>query len=202
MKHPITAHNLDEVAFNDDGLVPVIAQERVTGQILMLAWANRESLEASLSTGRMTYWSRSRQSLWAKGDTSGHTQQVVALALDCDKDAILAIVEQKGAACHEGSTTCWGDAGVATELGVLEDLARGRQASPAGRYSDSLLSDADLVAAKIVEEAQEVASVLRGEPNDDSLEHEAADLLYHLVMGLRGAGVDVAAVLAELRRRS
>ncbi len=185
-----------------DGLVPVIAQDHVTGRVLMLAWANREALEQTQQTGWMTYWSRSRDELWEKGATSGHRQRVVSLAVDCDADAVLATVEQTGPACHTGSMTCWSDAGdVAGFVGVLERMARDRQRDPQGRYTDQLLADPALVAAKIEEEAREVGAVLRGEDNEDSLEHEAADLLYHLVMGLRGAGVDMGAVLAELNGR-
>ncbi len=193
--------DLDAVRFTD-GLVPVVAQDHVTGRVLMLAWANREALEQAQATGWMTYWSRSRGALWQKGSTSGHRQRLVSLALDCDADAVLATVEQTGPACHTGSTTCWSDAtDVAGFIGALERMARGRQQDPQDRYTDRLLADPGLVAAKIEEEAAEVGAVLRGEDNDDPLEHEAADLLYHLVMGLRGAGVDMATVLAELRRR-
>lgn len=204
MKHAVTLDTLDELAFDSDGLIPVIAQDEATGAVLMLAWANEESLRQSLETGRMTYWSRSRQALWAKGETSGHTQRLVALAADCDRDAILAVVDQTGPACHEGTGTCWthrDHAPVATWLGVLDRLCMDRLAAPEGRYTDKLLASPAFAAEKIEEEAAEVGAVLRGEDNDDSLEHEAADLLYHLVAGLHAAGADLTKVLHELQAR-
>jgi phosphoribosyl-AMP cyclohydrolase len=93
--------------FNEQGLIPVVAQDAETGEVLMLAWANREALERTLDEGRMVYWSRSRQALWRKGDTSGHVQHVEELRVDCDADAILARVHQEGAACHTGERTCF-----------------------------------------------------------------------------------------------
>ena len=99
--------NLDELAFDERGLIPVIAQDAENGDVLMLAWANREALERTLEEGRMVYWSRSRQELWRKGDTSGHVQHVEELRLDCDADVVLARVHQEGAACHTGERTCF-----------------------------------------------------------------------------------------------
>lgn len=205
MKHAITVDNVGDIRFNDDGLVPVIAQDQRTGAVLMLAWANEESLRMGLDTGRMTYWSRSRGELWKKGATSGNTQRLVTLCADCDQDAVLAVVEQHGPSCHEGTTTCWSHRDtdmIATELGVIDRMAAARLDVPQDRYTDSLLADPAFAASKVVEEAGEVAAVLRGEDNDDTLEHEAADLLYHLVVALRAGGTDLGAVLAELRKRS
>jgi phosphoribosyl-ATP pyrophosphohydrolase/phosphoribosyl-AMP cyclohydrolase len=206
MKHRI--RNDEEIAnlkFNDDGLVPVIAQDEATGSVLMLAWANAAALRISLETGRMTYWSRSRGDIWEKGASSGHTQRLVALAADCDLDAVLAVVDQEGPACHEGTGTCWThrrEGPVATMLGVVDRIAEHRLHAPESRYTDNLLKDPELAAAKIVEEAKEVAAVLRGLDNEDTLEHEAADLLYHLTVALRGSGSDLASVLRELRGRN
>ncbi len=98
---------LDAVRFDAAGLVPAIAQDAATGEVLMMAWMNREALERTLTTGRATYWSRSRQSFWIKGETSGHTQRVLGASLDCDGDAILLRIEQVGAACHEGYRSCF-----------------------------------------------------------------------------------------------
>jgi phosphoribosyl-AMP cyclohydrolase len=98
---------LQAVVFNSDGLVPAIAQDHTSGAVLMLAWMNRESLVRTLETGQVTYWSRSRQALWRKGETSGHTQQLIEAWLDCDGDALLLKVEQSGAACHTGSPVCF-----------------------------------------------------------------------------------------------
>jgi phosphoribosyl-AMP cyclohydrolase len=99
--------NLDDVRFDDRGLVPVIAQDVETGDVLMLAWANRDALQRTLDEGRMVYWSRSREELWRKGDTSGHTQHWEELRIDCDADVVLARVHQEGPACHTGERTCF-----------------------------------------------------------------------------------------------
>ena len=99
--------DISKIKFNQDGLVPIIAQKHDTGEVLMLAWANEESLRLTLKTGQMTYWSRSRNKLWKKGETSGHIQTVKEIYLDCDGDTILAKVEQVGAACHTGSPSCF-----------------------------------------------------------------------------------------------
>lgn len=98
---------LERIQFNADGLVPVIAQHHQSGEVLMMAWMNRESLMETMLTGQMTYWSRSRQSLWRKGETSGHRQTLVNMRLDCDGDTLLAQVEQVGAACHTGARSCF-----------------------------------------------------------------------------------------------
>ncbi len=98
---------MPEITFNKDGLIPVIAQDATNGDVLMMAWMNEEALHLTQTTGRATYWSRSRQELWVKGETSGHTQEVVSLLLDCDGDTILMKVNQVGAACHTGTRTCF-----------------------------------------------------------------------------------------------
>ncbi len=204
MKHPVTSDSLGSLAYDERGLVPVIAQDEATGAVLMMAWANREALARSLESGRMTYWSRSRDKLWAKGEESGHIQELVALGADCDRDAVLATVRQTGPACHENTGTCWSDAAdkpVASMLGFLDRLAAARAAQPAGGYTDRLLADAAFAAAKVEEEAGEVGAVLRGEDNEDTLEHEAADLLYHLVVAVRAGGSNLAAALRELQAR-
>jgi len=99
--------NLDELIFDERGLIPVIAQDAENGDVLMLAWANREALERTVEEGQMVYWSRSRQELWRKGDTSGHVQHVEELRVDCDADVVLARVHQEGAACHTGERSCF-----------------------------------------------------------------------------------------------
>ena len=99
--------DLDALAFDDRGLIPIVAQDADNGQVLMLAWANRDSLERTLAEGRMVYWSRSRGELWRKGDTSGHVQHVEEILVDCDADVLLARVHQEGAACHTGERSCF-----------------------------------------------------------------------------------------------
>ncbi len=98
---------IDEIAFDDKGLVPAVAQRHDTGEVLMLAWMNREAVEATLATGHVTYWSRSRSALWRKGETSGHTQALVEMLLDCDGDTLLLRVDQHGPACHTGAPNCF-----------------------------------------------------------------------------------------------
>ena len=102
-----TGEFLDAVTFNADGLVPVIAQDAANGDVLMMAWMNRETLAETLKTGQVTYWSRSRQSVWRKGETSGHTQRLVEAYVDCDGDTLLLKVEQTGPACHTGARSCF-----------------------------------------------------------------------------------------------
>ena len=99
--------NLDEVSFDDRGLIPVVVQDVENGDVLMVAWSNREALQRSLDEGRMSYWSRSREELWRKGDTSGHVQHLEEIRVDCDADVVLARVHQEGAACHTGERTCF-----------------------------------------------------------------------------------------------
>ncbi len=103
----MTAFDIDSLKFDDSGLIPAIAQESKTGEVLMLAWMNAASIRETLDTGRIVYWSRSRRSFWRKGDSSGHTQSLVELRFDCDRDCILLIVDQVGAACHTYRKSCF-----------------------------------------------------------------------------------------------
>jgi len=102
-----TVNSLDDLRWNDDGLIPCVAQDAENGEVLMMAWMNRESLERTIAEGRMVYWSRSRKELWRKGDTSGHAQTWVELRFDCDADVLLAKIHQEGAACHTGERSCF-----------------------------------------------------------------------------------------------
>lgn len=199
-----TSADLDALDFDKlDGLVPVVTQDAGTGVVLMLAFADREALERTLATGRMHYRSRSRDELWLKGATSGNVQRVESLHTDCDADTVLARVEPEGPACHTGSTSCFGDAprpagAILEELGrVVEERARER---PEGSYTVRLLDDENLRLKKLGEEGAElVAALARGRAADAA--DEAADLLYHLVVALRGGGVDLDAVWTALRER-
>jgi phosphoribosyl-ATP pyrophosphohydrolase/phosphoribosyl-AMP cyclohydrolase len=197
--------NLDELKYNEEGLIAVVAQDRLTGAVLMQAWANKEALQKSLTSNEMTYWSRQRNKLWTKGEESGHTQKLVHLKVDCDKDSLLAVVEQTGPACHRDTGTCFvEDRGVpvAGFLGELDRLVADRaKERPEGSYTTKLLEDPSLAAGKVVEEAKEVALVLKGKPNPDTLQHEAADLLFHLLVACRGKGVGLREVVAELLKR-
>ncbi len=204
---------LEQVHFGPDGLVPVVAQDHRNGNVLMLAWANREALERSAATGEAHYWSRSRQSLWRKGETSGHTQRVREIRLDCDGDAVLYRVEQHGPACHTGQPTCFftvvrpGGTEARTEPGghLLTRLAatiRQRAAErPENSYTVKLLDKGVAkISQKVGEEAIEVVVASNGEQNG-RLASEAADLLYHLLVLLEARRVPLDDVLRVLEER-
>jgi phosphoribosyl-ATP pyrophosphohydrolase/phosphoribosyl-AMP cyclohydrolase len=205
---------LDELQYGPDGLVPVIAQDARTGDVLMLAWANRDALEHTLASGEGHYWSRSRQLLWRKGETSGHTQQVLEVRLDCDRDAVLYRVRQTGPACHTGARTCFvsrveKDGGVRTGpdagghlLERLRHTIAARAAErPEGSYTVTLLDKGPAKASqKVGEEAVEVIVAANAE-TPARLASESADLLYHLLVLLESKGVALDDVWSELERR-
>ncbi|HXU30389.1 MAG TPA: bifunctional phosphoribosyl-AMP cyclohydrolase/phosphoribosyl-ATP diphosphatase HisIE [Thermoanaerobaculia bacterium] len=209
------ALNLDQVRFGPDGLVPVIVQEVESGAVRMLAWANREALERTVATGQVWFWSRSRQSLWRKGETSGNGLDLVDLRVDCDGDALLARVCAHGPTCHTGARTCFenppGDRDPARlELGWLSAVIAARRGAGAETsYTARLLEEGiERIAQKVGEEGVEaaLAGVLLGaNPGDPDrrkrLTEESADLLYHLLVLLEACGVDPAEVAAELGRR-
>ena len=190
---------LAQLAWDDQGLVPVISQHVNTGEVLMLAYATREALERTLDSGELTLWSRSRQQLWHKGGTSGNTQRVVGLFTDCDSDAVLALVEPAGPACHTGDWTCFGALPTLPALAeVLEDRAL---TMPEGSHTTRLLGDLNLRTKKLGEEAAELA-VACADQDRERAANEAADLVYHALVALRAVGVDYAAVRAVLWERA
>lgn len=197
-----------EIAFDERGLVPVVIQDWTTGEVLTLAYANAEALERTRETGELHLWSRSRGELWHKGATSGNTQKVRALRVDCDGDALLALVEPAGPACHTGERTCFFTGELEPPapheaLPGLERTLRDRAAErPAGSYTVTLLDDPPLIGEKVREEAEEVARAAR-EETDDRVDNEAADVLYHLTVLLHSRGrslADAERVLTERRR--
>ena len=191
------------------GLIPAIAQDASTGEVLMLAWMNQESLRMTLESGYATYFSRSRQQLWRKGETSGHTQRIIRLSYDCDGDAILMQVKQIGPACHTGKRTCFhnpvvdGDLPAAAGiLDTIEATIADRAAHPKpGSYTNYLLDKgAEKICKKVGEEATEaVIAAMKGDA--DGLAGEAADLLYHLAVLLYDRGVAWQDVWEVLRKR-
>lgn len=190
--------DLDRLVFDAEGLLPVITQDIRTGQVLMMAWANRDALERTLDERRMTYWSRSRRELWRKGDTSGNHQSLVALHADCDADALLALVEAAGPACHTGADSCFETGPVLLQLG---DVIRDRMTGTEGPgHTRRLLADENLRLKKLGEEAVEVALACRS-GDRESIAAEAADLLYHLLVACAAADVDETSLLGELARR-
>lgn len=195
------------VAYDGQGLVPCIVQDWVTGEVLMLAYMNEQALARTRATGELHLWSRSRGEPWHKGATSGNTQAVRALRVDCDGDTVLALVEPAGPACHTGERTCFyrgelAPAAAHEALPELERTLRSRQSDrPAGSYTVELLDDPGRIGEKVMEEAEEVARAAR-EESDERVDEEAADLLYHLLVLLRSRNRSLAdaARILDVRR--
>ncbi len=197
--------------WDERGLAPCIVQDTTVGTVLMVAWMNAESLALTRETGIVHFWSRSRQALWKKGETSGHTLALVELRVDCDEDAILARVHPAGPACHTGTTSCFftpdeGPADQGPAGSILSQLdrviaARRDASTPERSYTRSLLDGGmGKILGKIAEEHGELAEELPGGP-DDAVVHEAADLLFHVMVGLSARRLPIDAVLVELARR-
>jgi len=212
---------VDDLKWDDAGLITAVVQDRLTGQVRMVAWMNREALDATLSSGFATFYSRSRRALWRKGETSGHVLRVHEIAVDCDADTLLVQVDPEGPSCHTGRATCFfrklapaatPDA-PAEETGVadladpfllsLEAELEKRSRSTAQRsYTRSLLDGGvPKISAKISEEAAELNAALAGE-TDDRVASEAADVVYHLMVGLRARGVALRRVIEVLAKRA
>lgn len=196
------------VRFDRDGLVPAVVQDAGDGRVLMQAYMNAESLRLTLERGETWFWSRSRGELWHKGATSGHTQAVRALLLDCDGDSLLVRVDQTGVACHTGAPTCFFTAALPAPepFAAITDLvrtvsARAADADPGSSYTARLLAKGiDTVCKKVGEEATEVAIAAKGAEHDQVV-YESADLLYHLAVLWQATGVDFEEVTAELASR-
>lgn len=200
--------NWDTLQYNDQGLIPVIVQDVLSGEILMMAWSNRESLEKTLETGEMVFFSRSRKEIWHKGATSGNRLLVNEIRVDCDGDTLLALVEPLGPACHTGAVSCFhrnfcGKArGKSWFLGTLwRALQKRRNASPEESYTAKLLARGpSRVGQKIGEEGVETALAVALQ-DKEALRYEAADLLYHLLVGLMASEVSLDEVFEELESR-
>jgi phosphoribosyl-ATP pyrophosphohydrolase/phosphoribosyl-AMP cyclohydrolase len=196
-----------EIAFDSQGLVPCVMQDARTGEVLTLAYMNEEALERTRETGEVHFWSRSRGELWHKGETSGNVMRLKGLRIDCDGDALLALVEPAGPACHTGERSCFhnGDlSAVAHEaLPALERVvAERREGAPEGSYTAELLGDPPRIGEKVREEADEVARAA-GDESDERVAEEAADVLYHLdvLLASRGLSVSDAFEVLNARRR-
>ncbi|MFQ5536976.1 MAG: bifunctional phosphoribosyl-AMP cyclohydrolase/phosphoribosyl-ATP diphosphatase HisIE [Gemmatimonadota bacterium] len=206
-----SAEDLDALDFDKGGgLVPVVAQDLRSGAVLMVAWADREALARSLETGEMHFFSRSRRALWRKGETSGNVLEIRSLRADCDGDTVLARVEPRGPACHTGEDTCFGSLEEAPAQAperrgsVIRslDATLGERARlrPAGSYTVRLLDDENLRLKKLGEEAAElVAALAKGD--EARIPEEAADLVYHLLAALHGAGLSWSDVERALEAR-
>jgi phosphoribosyl-AMP cyclohydrolase / phosphoribosyl-ATP pyrophosphohydrolase len=206
----------ETLRWDDRGLIPAVVQETETGEVLMVAWMNREALAATRKTGASHFWSRSRQSLWRKGETSGHGQHVDGIYADCDRDTLLLQVHQEGVACHTGARTCFftrvSDAGTSSPaasgpgpamLEVLERIVQSRKVDPPpGSYVASLFEQGETrICRKIGEEAIEVVTAALGGEGDERLVSEVADLWFHSVVLLAARGIPLRRVWAELARR-
>jgi phosphoribosyl-AMP cyclohydrolase / phosphoribosyl-ATP pyrophosphohydrolase len=207
MSAPLRSPVEQLLLYDERGLVPCVVQDWSSGEVLTLAYMNELALERTRATGELHLWSRSRQELWHKGATSGNTQAVRALRVDCDGDALLALVEPAGPACHTGERTCFYrgelEQGAPHEtLPALErTLAQRVRERPAGSYTVELLEDPSRIGEKVMEEAEEVARAARVE-SDERVDEEAADLLYHLLVLLHSRGhtlSDAERVLNERR---
>jgi len=196
------------------GLIPAIAQDRLTGEVRMVAWMNEAALAETLASGNATFFSRSRQSLWKKGESSGHVLKVHSVRADCDADVLLVLVDPAGPSCHTGRQNCFfyqvsAEQPLAEQaethapfLLELEAVIRARASSSAEKsYTRSLLDGGPAkIGAKLREEADELARAIAGE-SDERVASEAADLLFHTLVGLRSRGLDVRAVLEQLAGR-
>ena len=198
----------DELTFDDRGLIPCVAQDFASGEVLTLAYANEESLRLTLETGELHFYSRSREEIWRKGETSGNVLRLRQLRYDCDGDAIVALVEPTGPACHTGERSCFFRAfenepepAAHEALATLERTLRSRAAErPEGSYTVELLDDPKLIGEKVEEEAEEVGRAAL-EESDERVAEEAADVLYHLSVLLASRGVPQSAVMEVLNGR-
>lgn len=218
-----TATDLERLEFWENGLLPVVTQDARSGEVLMVAFANREALENTLQTGEMVYWSRSRQELWHKGATSGNVQRLVSLHADCDGDALLARVQPLGPACHTGDRSCFGslefsgasqgveEGGAASGGGAVPlsestlpelwaRLKRRAKERPGDSYTVRLLDNENLRLKKLGEEMVELILAL-ALAEKRRIAEEGADLVYHLLAALLGSGVELDDLLRELEAR-
>ena len=198
----IAGFDLDRLAWpRQGGLLPAVVQDAATLRVLMLGYMDRPALEATLAEGRVSFYSRSRQAPWRKGDTSGHWLEVVAVDCDCDADTLLVQARPHGPTCHIGRCSCFPGA-PAHALATLDAMVASRMAAPGTGYTDRLLAGGIArMAQKVGEEGVETALALVG--NDHAaIRGEAADLLYHLAVALRGAGSSIHEALAELDARA
>ena len=186
-----------DIAWDAAGLAPCVVQDWASGEVLTVAYMNAEALALTQERGEAHFFSRSRKELWHKGATSGHTQALRALRYDCDADAILALVEPAGPACHTGERTCFHNGELESSAphealpAVERTIAERKHASPEGSYTAELLADPPLIGEKVREEAEEVTRATR-EESDERVAEEAADVLYHLSVLLHSRGLSLA----------
>jgi len=201
--------NLSDLVFNQDGLIPAIVQDFATRRVLMMGYMNAESLATTLETGRVTFWSRRRQQLWEKGETSGNTLELVEILPDCDSDTLLVIARPKGPTCHTGSDTCWGqvnDSGFARLENLWSVISQRAAERPEGSYTVRLIEEGpDLPSRKLSEEAVEVLMAAKdhslGKATDRRVAEEMADVIYHLLVLAAERNIDPALIMEVLADR-
>lgn len=200
--------DIDSLKFDENGLIPAIVQEAYTGKVLTLAYMNRESLEISIRERRTCFWSRSRQELWRKGETSGNTQRIVSITADCDKDALVVRVVKKGPACHTGADSCFFEPVLEAQtnedftIDGLYTLLEGRKKDkPEGSYTTYLFEKGDdKILKKVGEECTEVVIAAKNNDNEETI-YEIADLCYHTMVLMVQKGISVNDIRAELASR-
>jgi phosphoribosyl-ATP pyrophosphohydrolase/phosphoribosyl-AMP cyclohydrolase len=205
---PLRLADMETLDFaKGDGLLPAVVQHAVTGAVLMVGYMNREALRETLSRRHVVFFSRSKQRLWEKGETSGHFLELDEVRTDCDRDALLVTARPLGPVCHEGTATCFGDESISTGerlafLAALEGVIEKRIAeSPQGSYTARLFAEGPRrIAQKVGEEGLEVALAAVAE-TDDKVVAESADLIFHLLVLLRSRGLSLKSVVAELQSR-
>ena len=200
--------NIEELKFDEKGLIPAVVVDAVSKKVLTVAYMNRESLSVSMEKGLTCFWSRSRQELWLKGETSGNYQHIVSITADCDKDALLVMVEKDGPACHLGTDSCFSNplwySDVLSEFSLegLYDLLRGRKEErPAGSYTSYLFTKGiDKILKKVGEECTEVIIAAKADDKKETV-YEVADLAYHVMVMMVQMGISVEDVQKELASR-
>ena len=206
--------DLADIKFDDAGLIPAVVQDAQSREVLTLAYMNRESLSLTVETGLTWFWSRSRQKLWKKGETSGNTQKVVEIRVDCDKDAVVLLVNPAGPACHMGATSCFHNSIVESQVSslgsassnTLSDLyhliERRKRERPEGSYTTYLFNEGlDKILKKVGEESAESIIAAKNE-HPERLVNEVADLTFHLLVLLVEKGITLEQIQAELESRS
>lgn len=201
----ITSTSVSELAWEKmDNLLPCIVQNAKSGKMLMQGFMNQEALKVTLETGKVTFFSRSKQRLWTKGESSGHTLDLVDISVDCDGDSILALANPNGPTCHKGTESCWADASAPemTFIAELEQvLAKRKNADPDSSYTASLYAKGiKRIAQKVGEEGVETALAATVQDLDE-LKNESADLLYHLIVLLSASNLSLSDVIAVLKER-
>jgi phosphoribosyl-ATP pyrophosphohydrolase/phosphoribosyl-AMP cyclohydrolase len=180
------------------GLIPVVVQNGMTGEVLMLGYGNAESISKCLETGDLWLYSRSKQQLWRKGETSGNTQRVTSISTDCDRDAVIVHVDPRGPMCHTGARSCFNDP--PTLVALSDVIAKRALELTENSYTVRLLKDANLRLKKLGEEAVELA-VACNDMDRDRTSDEAADLIYHIIVAARAAGTSLEDILNKLENR-